>query len=123
MKITDIQSLRAESKKVITPSSREALLKRSESLRQAVREVCDYLDIPSNYDSFRQYDPVIDWKAFAKWLAAPTRTALYHLVDRRGMRVEIMGTPVVCAEDIPECSDDEAIELLARSGKVFIRWW
>ena len=94
-----------------------------ENLKVAVRKVLNFLDIETNYGNFHKYNSMIDWQAFSKWINHPTRTALYYLENRRGMRVEVMGTPVVCAEDIPVCTEYQAREILDRDNKIFVRWW
>jgi hypothetical protein len=49
--------------------------------------------------------------------------ALCHVLDQRCQIVKCEGRPVIVAEEIVACSESEAVEILARQSKVFVKWW
>ena len=98
-------------------------LSRDPQLREAVKKVLNFLDLEANYGNFRTYDSIIDWKAFARSIDHPIRTAICRLKDRHDRLVCVDGVPVQIAEDIDACAEDQAREILAKQNKIFVKWW
>lgn len=95
----------------------------SKRFRAAVRKCLEHIGEVSNHGNFRKWDGLIDWLALARFIDRPTRLALHHTLDRSGTVIEIIGRPVVLAEEIVACSESEAAKILKKESKVFIRWW
>jgi len=96
---------------------------RDAAFRRAVWQVLEHVGEEPIFGNFKKYDRLIDWEAFAHSINHPTRVALCHVLDNRGQKVVIEGTPVVVAREIEACGESEAEEILAKESKVFVKWW
>ena len=97
---------------------------KAEEYRAIVRRVLTAMGYEPTNGNFRLWDPLLDWHATAKLMdLPPTRMALCHVIDQRGKSVRCEGRSVVVAEEIVACSESEAVEILARQSKVFVKWW
>ena len=96
----------------------------SERFRQVVRCVFEYLGIENTRANFRTWNSLLDWNQIARSIDRPKmKTAMYYLLDRQGLIVENIGVKVISAHDITACTDAEAVEILRKECKQFIRWF
>ena len=97
---------------------------KAEKCRAIVRRVLTAMGYEPTNGNFRLWDPLLDWSATAKLMdRSPTRTALCHVLGQRRQIVKCEGRPVVVAEEIVACSESEAVELLKKQSKLFVKWW
>ena len=96
---------------------------KSEQFRQKVRRVFEHLGIANSQGNFNQWDGLLNWDKIDRSIDHPTRLAIYHTRGRSGDIIEILGRPVVSAQEIATHSESEASEILAKESKVFVKWW
>lgn len=89
---------------------------RSESFRQDVRLVFDFLDIENTGRNFKEWDKIIDWTTLAHNINFPMQTARVEVL-RHGLK-----TGGIITVKLPGRTRDEAIANLDESKHEFNEW-
>ncbi len=105
---------------------------RQRPTKGAVRTVLKALGREVTYGEYRkldaEFDGRLDWSKMADGFELRDRGheiyhALCHIIRQDGNICEIQGRPVVVLEEIAAQSEAEAVEILRKQSKQFVKWW